>query len=100
MRTCVGCRGKAAKSELLRVVLVEHGPRRSVRLDPRGKAPGRGAHLHPTVACLDLAERRRAFPRAFRTEGPLDLTVLRAELTGAAAPNEDDIAEEERSSSS
>ena len=37
--------------------------------DPDGTAPGRGAHLHPTPACLALAERRRAFARALRYEG-------------------------------
>jgi uncharacterized protein len=33
--------------------------------------------MHPDPGCLDLAERRKAFPRAFRTEGRLDLTRLR-----------------------
>jgi len=53
--------------------------------DPRGTAPGRGAHLHPTTACLELAERRRAFRRALRYEGgkPLGLDALRAYVTAA-----------------
>ena len=33
--------------------------------------------MHLDVGCLALAERRRAFLRAFRVRGPLDLTVLR-----------------------
>jgi len=37
--------------------------------DPQGTAPGRGAHLHPTVACYELAVRRKAFGRALRTSG-------------------------------
>ena len=38
--------------------------------DPAGTAPGRGAHLHPTTECYDLAVRRRAFARALRfTQG-------------------------------
>ncbi len=32
--------------------------------------------MHREQACLDLAQRRRAFPRALRTPGPLDLTPL------------------------
>ncbi|MFD9130403.1 YlxR family protein [Kitasatospora sp. NPDC059571] len=73
-RTCVGCRKRAAKHELLRVVAVE-----GVCVpDHRGALPGRGAHLHPDPACLDLAVRRRAFPRAFRLQGPLDTDALRA----------------------
>ena len=40
--------------------------------------PGRGAHLHPDPECLALAERRRAFGRALRADGPLDATAIRA----------------------
>ena len=34
--------------------------------DPDGTAPGRGAHLHPTAECYELAVRRKAFARALR----------------------------------
>jgi predicted RNA-binding protein YlxR (DUF448 family) len=37
--------------------------------DPEATAPGRGAHLHPTSACYDLAVRRKAFARALRVTG-------------------------------
>ena len=37
--------------------------------DPLGTAPGRGAHLHPTAACYELAVRRKAFGRALRMGG-------------------------------
>ena len=46
--------------------------------DLHKRLPGRGAHLHPDLTCLDLAERRRAFPRALRTPGPLDAGRVRA----------------------
>jgi uncharacterized protein len=36
--------------------------------DPDGTAPGRGAHLHPTAECYELAVRRRAFARALRQQ--------------------------------
>ncbi|KWW99702.1 DUF448 domain-containing protein [Carbonactinospora thermoautotrophica] len=73
-RTCVGCRGRAAKSDLLRIVVVED---RCVP-DPRGRLPGRGAYTHLDLGCLDLAERRRAFPRAFRLPGKhLDTSEVR-----------------------
>jgi len=45
--------------------------------DVRGTLPGRGAYVHPASACLDLAVRRRAFPRALRVPGPLDINALR-----------------------
>jgi predicted RNA-binding protein YlxR (DUF448 family) len=49
--------------------------------DLHGSLPGRGAHLHPTVRCLDLATRRKAFGRALRVEGPLDLDVVAGVVT-------------------
>ncbi|MGH3355872.1 MAG: YlxR family protein [Nocardioidaceae bacterium] len=85
VRTCVGCRERSPKSDLLRLVVTGVTPARVVSPDPRGTAPGRGAHLHLTVACLDKAERRRAFSRALRVEGPLDLSVLRAYVETAGA---------------
>jgi uncharacterized protein len=80
-RTCVGCRARVAKSELLRLVVVDG----CVTPDAAGRAPGRGAHLHLDPECLDLAVRRRAFPRAFRLPGPLDTGVLRAYVEGLAS---------------
>ncbi|MCX5375514.1 YlxR family protein [Streptomyces sp. NBC_00091] len=75
-RTCVGCRERAAKSDLLRIVAIgdECVP------DPRGTLPGRGAYVHPAVVCLDQAVRRRAFPRALRSAGALDTEELRKAL--------------------
>jgi predicted RNA-binding protein YlxR (DUF448 family) len=37
--------------------------------DPGATRPGRGAHLHPTTECYELAVRRRAFARALRFTG-------------------------------
>jgi predicted RNA-binding protein YlxR (DUF448 family) len=69
----VGCRRRAPAAELLRVVARDG----AVVPDPARRLPGRGAHLHPVLACLDLAERRKAFPRALRVPPPLDLTAVR-----------------------
>ncbi|MEU9145097.1 YlxR family protein [Streptomyces sp. NPDC048349] len=79
-RTCVGCRERAAKSDLLRIVAIED----ECVPDPRGTLPGRGAYVHPAVICLDQAVRRRAFPRALRSAGALDTTELRNALAAAA----------------
>ncbi|MEU1282432.1 YlxR family protein [Streptomyces sp. NPDC005805] len=79
-RTCVGCRERAAKSDLLRIVVIEG----ECAPDDRGTLPGRGAYLHPAVVCLDLAVRRRAFPRAFRVPGPLDTAGLRRHVEQTA----------------
>ncbi|WP_079054056.1 MULTISPECIES: YlxR family protein [Streptomyces] len=72
-RTCVGCRERAAKKDLLRIVAVEG----ECVPDHRGTLPGRGAYVHPALVCLDLAVRRRAFPRALRVQGALDVVALR-----------------------
>lgn len=81
VRTCIGCRERTAKSELLRLVAGSdaHGLP-VVTPDPDGSAPGRGAHLHPTVECYELAVRRRAFTRALRV-GELATEPLRDYLT-------------------
>ena len=83
VRTCVGCRTRAAKSDLLRVVAVDG----SLIPDPRGRAPGRGAHLHLDPDCLAEAERRRAFGKALRLSGPVDVTPVREYV--ALHPNSD-----------
>ena len=72
VRTCVGCRVRAAKADLLRVVAAGG----VLAPDPFGRLPGRGASVHPDPACVALAERRRAFPRALRLAGPLDATAV------------------------
>ncbi|MFJ1565279.1 YlxR family protein [Streptomyces erythrochromogenes] len=79
-RTCVGCRERAAKSDLLRIVAIED----ECVPDPRGTLPGRGAYVHPAVVCLDQAVRRRAFPRALRSAGALDTADLRNAVAGKA----------------
>ena len=57
----MGCRQRAAKSELIR--LVWNG---AVMLDVTHSAPGRGAYLHRRPECLDQAVRKRAVGRALR----------------------------------
>ena len=41
--------------------------------------------MHPDPRCVDLAEKRRAFPRALRLAGPLDLTPVRETSAGRTA---------------
>jgi len=72
-RTCIGCRKRSSPADLLRMT-VSGG---LVLPDPDRRAPGRGAHLHPVAECFDLAERRKAFPRAFKVPGPLELALVR-----------------------
>ena len=78
VRTCVGCRTRAPRSSLLRVVSID-----SVLVpDERAVLPGRGAWVHETNACVEAAIRRRAFVRALRVSGPLDTQTFEKRLNG------------------
>jgi uncharacterized protein len=97
----VGCRSRATQSALLRVVAVGDGtgvdtPR--LTPDPDRRLPGRGASVHPDPRCVDLADKRRAFPRALRLTGPLDVTPVREHV--AAMPTTPPTSPERTSSMS
>jgi len=79
-RTCVGCRGRAPKIDLLRVVRSLSG---DIRIDPEGRAAGRGAYVHRSDACVELALRRGALARALRTSvGSDEARKLRGSIEG------------------
>ncbi|HEY1698895.1 MAG TPA: YlxR family protein [Trebonia sp.] len=83
VRTCVGCKERAAKSSLLRFVAAGS----DIVPDPQARRPGRGGYLHPSRDCLERAQRRRAFSRALRVAGSLDAAPLvsylsRTDVTG------------------
>ncbi|PHP52262.1 YlxR family protein [Actinomyces ruminis] len=73
-RTCIGCRGKAPRAQLLRLTLTDSG---ELAVDARAVMLGRGAWIHPDPECVDLAERRRAFARALHTSGSPDVARVR-----------------------
>ena len=83
VRTCVGCRTKALRSALVRVVAVPGTTQ--VVLDRRGDAPGRGAWLHEQHSCLDRALARHAVPRALRLQDA-DASQVEAALRAAIRP--------------
>jgi predicted RNA-binding protein YlxR (DUF448 family) len=90
----VGCRQRSDWSRLLRVVVARadavSGPDVDSDVsgsgvavlvpDPRRRLPGRGAWLHRDLECLDLAVRRRAFGRALRVQGAVDVRAVREHL--------------------
>jgi len=85
VRTCIGCRERATKRELLRVTAGSDAYGASAVVpDPRGAAPGRGAHLHPTSECYDLAVRRKAFSRALRARTGMSTAPVREYLDSQA----------------
>ncbi len=59
-RTCIACRTKRAKNELLRVTRTPAG---DVELDLEQAKPGRGAYVCRDEACVTRALTARAFTR-------------------------------------
>jgi uncharacterized protein len=76
VRTCVGCRQRADRSVLLRVVAVQEEGEVLAVPDLRRSLPGRGAWLHLDPGCLEQAERRKAFGRALRVSTRIDLAPV------------------------
>jgi hypothetical protein len=63
MRMCIGCREALSKRSLIRVVRGPDG----VRIDPSGKAAGRGAYIHDRRSCWEKAL-QGALAHALKTE--------------------------------
>jgi len=70
VRTCVGCKSKAAQSDLIRLALDGD----AVVCDHARRLPGRGAYLHPDRRCWEAAQRRQVWPRVFRVKRALDIS--------------------------
>lgn len=66
-RTCVGCRETLDKRSLIRIVRTEDG----VKIDPSGKAPGRGAYVHDQRSCWEAAL-KGSLARALKTDVDAD----------------------------
>ena len=67
IRMCAGCRERAPKKELIRVVRTPDG---GLLLDAKGKAPGRGVYLCRKAECLRKARKSRALERALERSIP------------------------------
>jgi len=80
MRMCAGCRERAPKRELIRVVRTPDG---GLLLDARDKAPGRGAYICRKAECLQKARKSRALERMLNiTIPPEAYDQLEKALTG------------------
>ncbi len=62
-RTCIACRRKTEKHNLLRIVSDNTG---NLTADTAQKMNGRGAYICNNMACLEKAVKTRAFERSLR----------------------------------
>ncbi len=76
VRTCVACRKRAPRTEMLRVVVREG----RLLVDDRAVLPGRGAWVHPVFQCLDRAVTRGILLRALRVSVKPDVSPLENRL--------------------
>lgn len=60
MRRCIGCMESKPKRDLVRIVASEE---EGLKIDPSGKANGRGAYLCPNPECVEKAKKKKAFAR-------------------------------------
>jgi hypothetical protein len=88
-RTCVGCRTRAPKEELVRLALpslsdaFEAGADvglPEIAVDLAGRLPGRGVHLHPTRACVTGAFKRGGLAQALKRAPKTTPDALRTAL--------------------
>ncbi len=68
VRTCISCRKKRGKKELIRLILDGNG---LVARDDDDKGQGRGAYICPNRSCLEILKKGKNVSRAFRRTGPL-----------------------------
>jgi hypothetical protein len=80
IRTCAGCAQTGPAAELVRVVL---GPDAEVAVDLAGGSFGRGAWVHPTLACIEKAA-PRGLSRAFHTGVKADPESLARQISEVA----------------
>ena len=85
-RTCLGCRERRAKSELVRLVRRADGV---VVADPGAVLPGRGAYVCPEAGCVERALKTgklgHEFKAACRLGEGVEFTVLAAARAAAVA---------------
>mgnify|MGYP002407427502 CR=1 FL=1 len=77
-RSCIGCRQKYAKRELIRIVKTPEG---EVKIDYTGKLNGRGAYICKKSECLEKAYKGDRLSKALTVEVSQDIyNRLREEL--------------------
>ena len=76
VRTCLGCRERADKFLLVRVVARDG----EAVVDVSATLPGRGAWVHPIIRCAETAVARKAIARGLRADGALGTAGFLADI--------------------
>lgn len=78
VRTCVVCRTQRDKQELLRIV---KSPEGEIKVDPSGRANGRGAYVCRQDSCVAGIENNKILQWAFKIDAStIDKDKLRHEI--------------------
>lgn len=67
VRTCIGCKCKKPKKEMIRIIRTPDG---KIEIDKTGKKPGRGAYLCVNVKCLDFTFKEKSLNKSLKQDIP------------------------------
>ena len=70
MRTCVACREKKPKKDLVRILLNDEN---GLTVDLTGKKNGRGAYVCPSSECFAKARKTKAIERSLGVNVPEEI---------------------------
>lgn len=78
-RSCVVCRTKKDKNELIRIV---RNQTNEIIIDESGKKPGKGAYICDSIECLEKEMKSKALKRALEVDIPEEIyKELRERIT-------------------
>lgn len=69
-RSCVVCRAKKDKNELIRMVRNKNN---EINIDEKGKLEGKGAYICDSIDCFEKAKKTKALERALEVEIPNEI---------------------------
>lgn len=69
-RSCVVCKTKKDKNELIRIV---RNQANEINIDESGKKPGKGAYICDSLECLEKGIKSKALKRALEVEIPEEI---------------------------
>ncbi|MCR5733071.1 MAG: YlxR family protein [Lachnospiraceae bacterium] len=79
LRKCVSCNEMKNKSDLIRIAKDKEG---QIRIDERGRAPGRGAYLCRNRSCIENAFKKKRLEAALKTAIGADIKEAIMTQTG------------------